>query len=297
MPKMFSKKTVIISSAGSAGPAEVAWGPDFGEGSGNNTFTVSTQILSDNVALTANKSIGINSTVDNLAVVNDKSIGINTIVDNLAISNNKSINCTLLNDLLSLENTKSVGINIENTEFVTSDILVPHDSWVPTVVLCPDNANKNGTDLEVSGTVAATKDIYMKWDLSGLPASSTVTAAQLKLHVKTAPVLSQTINMFKIPNTDEGVWTEGAITCSNRPLADGGSLQDFESGTTNDTAITINLNSSWLTRIDDRMGVGFCTILLQNTALDLLTTIFESADEGTNNANGPRLNISFNTPS
>jgi hypothetical protein len=307
--------------------ADVRWGPDFG-GEDGDQFNVgveidvtdvslvhekqvgvnvdiediaieSTQSIGVNadiedVALSHTKSVGCNIDLDNLALSHEKSIGVNADITDVAISNTKSVGVNADITDIALSHTKSVGVDISSLTWQTSDILSPKDVWTPTVALCPDDANKNGTDLEVSGTAAATKDAYIAWDLAGFPSNATVTAATLKLKVKTPPAASQTINTFSLADGDEG-WSETGMICSNREPANGANKQAFSSGTTA-VELNISLVAAWLTRIEDRMGVGFMTILLQNAAANVLSTIFESADEGTDNALGPRLSITFTTP-
>lgn len=184
---------------------------------------------------------------------------------------------------------QSVGADVSKLRAETSDILADKDSWVDTVALCAVDLNHNGTDLEVSGTAGATKDAYIGFDMSRFPSDATIESATLTLHVKTAPLdTDQRINIFKIADADEG-WGEAAIKCSNRPPANGGSMQNFMSGLVNDVEKTLILNATVIARLQERMGLGNCTLLLQNQAVDLLTTIFQSTDEGVDDAEGPRL--------
>jgi len=269
---------IAPDGSGSSIGAEVEWGPQFG-GTDGDEFNV-----------------GVSAVVNALALDHQKTVASQLVMDRLALDHIKIVGCQLVMNTLALDHTKSVGVDVTELQYATSAILAGKDSWCETVALCPVDVTHDATDLEVSGTVAATRDAYMAWDLSGFPASSTVTAATFRLHLKTAALVSQDINIFKITNANEGAWTEAGLKCSNRPAADGAAMQSFATGTTSDVEIVIALNATVLTRIDDRMGAGFVTFLLQNQVASVLTSVFESADEGTDNAEGPRLEITFTVP-
>lgn len=191
--------------------------------------------------------------------------------------------------------TATCSVGTINVSGVSTAILAGKDTWIPNVAGCVDNANKNGTDLQVEGVVATRKDSYTGWDLSSYLSSATVTAASLIVNLKTAPLTNTGgVDLNHIPNANE-TWSETVLTCSGAL-----SLTQFQNeaaGTWAGTGDkTITLNSTARTRIATRMGTGFYSVAL--TAPNTLFTnmVLQSKDSGGSpgNASGPRLTWSWN---
>lgn len=264
-------RNAIKTASGAGGSASVAWGPSFGGVDGDQF------------------SAGVALAMDAIALENDKSIGVAVVMDAIALENTTSIGINATMPELAMEHTKTVGVDVSQVEIATSGILAPKDVYCDTVALCPVDTNRDASNLLVSGTAAATADAYMAWDLSVFPPTATITAATLTLNVTVAPLASQTINVFKIANADE-TWDEVVMKCSDRKAADGAAMQSFAGGTvTGDISVT--LNATVIARLQARLGVGYCTLLLQNAAANLLSTTFQRGD---GNASGPRLALTMN---
>lgn len=196
-------------------------------------------------------------------------------------------------DALSLDTTITAPTTVPAPTLTTSATLAAKDSWTDTVAGCVGEVTHDATDLQVDSTVATSKDTYFSFDLSGFSGSTTVTAATLTINVKTAPVLSSSLSSFSIADAGE-TWAEATIKCSNRPAASGGNKQTLAIGNTTGEK-SFALSAAWLSRLDARMGQTSVTFLLQ-MATAASSATFESKDEGTNNALGPRLAITFTTP-
>lgn len=269
--------TTIIES-GSGEPPVVQIGPDFGGPVPGRTYEVLANVALDRINLETNYNVLSALTLDQINMeTNLGAVGVVSL------------------DQVNLTTDYTARAAVENPIWNISSFLASKDCYADTVALCPTDTNRNSNDIQVSGTVAGTSDGYISFDLSFIPANATITNATITLRTKTTALTSQTINVFSIANGDE-TWSETTIKCSNRPSASGGSIASFSSGTTNGVDVSIVDSSGIITRLQQRINTNSCTFLLQNAAANLLTTVFESKDEGTNNAFGPRLSVTFTTP-
>lgn len=186
----------------------------------------------------------------------------------------------------------SLSVGAVTVAGVTTAVLATKDTWVPEVVGCADNTNKNGTNLQLEGIVATRKDTYMGWDLSSYPAAATVSSATLSVYV-TSPATTTIggVDLNHLANADEG-WSESGLTCSTSPA-----LTSFQNTTTNFASSgdkSITLNSTATTRMASRMGSGVYSIVF--TVGTLYTNAqLQSKDSGGSpgNASGPRLSFSW----
>lgn len=189
--------------------------------------------------------------------------------------------------------TSAFGLNIVSVvaNATITGRLAGKDSWVPNIALCPDDTNKNGTDLNVEGVIATKKDSYFGWDLSTLPTGATVSAATLTVNVATAPLVAiGGVDLNHIADGSE-TWAEATIICSTKPA-----LTQFQNdaaswGSTGEKSITLNATAR--ARIAARMGVGFYTIALAAPNTLFTNMVLESTDEGTNDTLGPRLTLTY----
>lgn len=191
------------------------------------------------------------------------------------------------------ELTVSFDITSATSSWVsTNGPLASKDVWIPNVALCPDNLNKNLTDLQVNGVVVSRNDTYVGWDLSALPTGATVSAASLIVNLKTAPITATGgVDLSHVSDANEG-WAEGTLTCSGALGLT--QFQNEAAGTWVGTGDkTITLNSTARSRIAARMGVGNYSIVL--TAPNPLFTLMslQSKDSLGTPANGPRLALTF----
>lgn len=194
--------------------------------------------------------------------------------------------------------TVALSVGTVSLSAVLTDALAGKDTWADNVVLCPINTAHPATDLQLEGVVR--KDIWMAWDLTSRPAGATVSAATLKLNVKTAALTGDNSTLAHIPNADE-TWNEATLRCDSG-AAPGGpiTLTDFQGPLANTfwTSVgekSIALNSTARTRIASRMSVGFYSIVLRASVLHT-NCVLESADEGTDNILGPRLSLTYTAP-
>jgi hypothetical protein len=267
------------SGGGGGGVPTVQMGPDFGEG-GNVDQTYNTECALSLGDVNLETSLGVQSF-----------IAVESI--NLETSLASSVSLSLGD--VTLETSLASAVAFEDPIFFIDSYICSKDLWADTVALCPTDTNHNLTDIQVSGTAGSTKDGYISFDLSGFPANANVLSAEIKINVKTAPLTSQTIKIVQITNGSES-WSETTMKCSDRPAAAGTALTSFASGTTSGVDISITANAAIISRIDNRMSNDSCTFLLQNAAANLLQTVFESRNEGTNNPLGARLVLTFSTP-
>jgi hypothetical protein len=247
---------VQASGGGGGDPPVVEIGPEYGEPIHSILFTVDPILLETEL-------VAIDLTL--------------SVAPLLAETFIVPVTLTLSADPL-LQEIEYAAISLTlSVAFASGIVTAPtKDVWTPTVAACPDNANKDGSPLRVSGTAGATSDGYIGFDMAAL-GSQTINSAKLILWVTTAPATSQTINTFKLTNANE-TWSETTMTCSNRVPADGASVQNFTSGTAAGVWRVITLNSSWISRLQDRLGVGVASFLLQNASGNVLTTEFETKD-------------------
>jgi hypothetical protein len=188
---------------------------------------------------------------------------------------------------------RTAAADITQLRFTCSQMMNTKDVWVPADAGCVDNANKDGQDL-ILETGASRKDVYIGFDLSALPSTATVISSTFRCYCRQIPTGGATVNSFQIADADEG-WVETTLVCSNRPPADGASPQGMTIiGTVGEKAVT--LNSTWVSRIAARIGVGPVTFLLQAGNTQVGQGILEAADQGTDDSRGPRLDITFTLP-
>lgn len=185
--------------------------------------------------------------------------------------------------------TLTIGTVTANA--VMTDYLAGKDTWNDTIALCPVDTNHNASDLQLEGIAATRKDVYVSFDLSALPTGVTFSSASLTLYCKTAPTVNEDVTLNHIANADEA-YDEATLRCSTAPT-----LTPFQTWTapfasTGDK--TIALNSTALTRLAARMGVGYYTIVLTGAAT-LTNTVLQSKDSGgtPGNSSGPRLSSAY----
>jgi hypothetical protein len=178
-------------------------------------------------------------------------------------------------------------------QYTMTPLLASKDSWCDVIAGCVVDDNHNGTDLQSEGVTATKKDIIVGWDLSGLPTGATVTAASLTMNLKTAATVGVGVNLALIAAANEG-WNETTVRCSTIPASDGNTahtIQNIRTDVLGDQ--TEDLSSVARTRIGTRMGVGAFSMRLSLVSAAATNAVFESKDEGTNNALGPRLTLTF----
>ena len=132
------------------------------------------------------------------------------------------------------------------------------------------------------------------FNLTSFPNNATVTTAELILKPITTGLVAITYTISTIAAGDEG-WTEAGVTCDNIPARAAPNLEYSQPSNTNE--ITINLTASFASYIAGRMGsANTCTFYLWEGNLIGTIVVYESKDEGTNNAQGPRLRLIFTVP-
>lgn len=266
------------SGGGGGAAGNLKWGPDFG-GTDGDQFQATAQAVMDALDLDGNVRGDCTISLFDVAPSFEPVLGSGAI--------------TLFE--VGVEGTLSGRAQVAELRYITGQTLASKDCWVPNGALCPDDTNKNLDDLWLSTLTTGNgpSDVYIGFDLSMFPAAATVLSASLTLNETGNPSNERTINLFKLTNAGEA-WDETTIKCSTRPGADGASLQSIVSAA-GGADQTYSLNSSWLTRLDDRMGSASVTFLLQMANTSAFRD-FEDKDEGTNNHLGPRLTLDFTVP-
>lgn len=237
--------------------------------------------------------VSVVASVDAFGLETTLPVGVAPSVDAFGLATTAPVGIVPSVDAFGLAVTRAVGVTIPPLEFQTSAILATKDSWYPTVAGCVDDANKNGTDLQIDGVAISQKEAIFGFDLSGFPAGSTVTDATLTLRVKTAPAVQSSYALFAIGNADEG-WSETVVKCSSHPAVSGGALEVVGVGAAD--AGTDVIFTQIASRVDARMGQGYVSFVLRGNDTLAVGCTFESADEGTNDAFGPRLTLTFSVP-
>lgn len=105
----------------------------------------------------------------------------------------------------------------------------------------PDN-NLNTTVLKVKSGVGDNKISYIQFDLSDLPANSTINSATLNLYMFDAPGVSRYYALFRAANT----WFEDTITWNNQPLVTGDPTSVVPTGVVNDTWLSWDVTNDVL---------------------------------------------------
>lgn len=205
--------------------------------------------------------------------------------------NPAGVGLSVSRDLSAREMQAGCGLSMPDISRSISARLVAKDSYTYTGVGCALNSNHNGENLRMS--VIDFYDSYIAWDLSQYPPNATITAATFRFYTTIAPPAASYINILAIADANEG-WDETTITCSNRPPANGSTMQQILGGTTTGER-GLALNSTVIARLQARIGQTSCTFLLQSVAGNYY---FQSKDSGGSpgNAYGPRLEITFMMP-
>ncbi len=187
---------------------------------------------------------------------------------------------------------QTAGATISELSFSTTTIIADKDVVVNDTVGCVGaGGNRDGQDLEINGGTTTPRISFIAWDLSGFPAGATVTAATLYVECKTAGTSGTNYTLHKISNANE-TWAESTLVCSGAP-ASAGNMQTWSAAFNSTGAKTLALNGTVLARIEERMGVGFFTLRIEGGALQVVSAVLESKDEGTNDALGPRIDLAF----
>lgn len=188
---------------------------------------------------------------------------------------------------------------VASLTYETGEILASKDSFTPTAQTlgnCNDNANKNGQDLRVGNVllVENTPVIYFAFNLTGFPANATVTQALLSLKPTAAPLLGHDYHVRGIASAGEN-WTEAGITCSTRPALTAPDHTFTQPSNAND--LTLDITAAFASYIAGRMGsANTCTLAIEDREAVGQIQVYESKDEGTNNAQGPRLQLRLTVP-
>jgi hypothetical protein len=173
----------------------------------------------------------------------------------------------------------------------TKDSWVKYDDSASPCLL--DDANHDGTDLEVrkgqSLGVNTFWDSYIGWNVSSIPAGSTLLRAYLNLSLVLQPNGNVTVNLASIPSADEG-WSETTLKCSNRPT--------FQAETTfnvlaTDTTKRIRLPAAMESTLAGRFGGSTTYSLALGMRNELDRIVFDDQESG---ANAPKLEIHYWAP-
>lgn len=326
------ESTVTLPSAGSA---TISIGPQYGDETKSETFTTGAAVTLDALttafsAVTAGSTVtmpalatahdavtvGGTVTLPNMGLAHDGvAVGATVTADAHATEfaalttgatvtapehglahNTLTIGGTVTMPQSDLAHTKvTAGSTISEMRFLTSEIIAGKDLVVNNPAACVGaGGNRDGQDLEIDGSTTTPRISFMAWDLSIFPSNATVTAATLYVECKTAGTSGTNYTLHEITDGNE-TWNETTVVCSDAPGSNG-SMQTWSSAFDSTGAKSLALNSTALSRIEERMGAGYFTIRMQGGALQLTTAVLESKDEGTNDAKGPRIHIEFTVP-
>lgn len=171
-------------------------------------------------------------------------------------------------------------------------MLAQKDTWADVVAACPVDTARDGSDLQSDGVVATRKDMLCGWDVSGFPVGASVSTATLTMGLKTPPVTSATASWSTIAAANEG-WVESTTRCSTIPAEVASGSDSVGPGTgAGPRDVVWTLNTTGRAALEARMGVGYFSMRFRG-GTGQTNCVYESADEGTNNALGPRLNVTF----
>lgn len=188
----------------------------------------------------------------------------------------------------------SSNLDILSISYTVDNLPASKDNYVPTAKtldICNDNTNKNGQDLLVSNVILDNNSkIFISWNLSVFPIGLTVLSAVIKLKPKTAPILSHVYHLRGILQADEN-WNESTISCGSVPASTVPD-QSYTQNTSIDQ-ISIDITNSFSSYIQERMGVGYCTIVIEDQDVVGQAQAYQSKDEGVDNNFGPSLSLTF----
>lgn len=291
-PAVPSASVDLVALNASATPsAEVKMGADPGP---------SVQATADASSFAADAAVNATAapTVPEMSADANVNVTVAPTVPTMATASEQVVNATPTTEVaMGADPGPTVNLDVSELRLVTSQILASKDSWVPTAKVagnCVDTANKDTQDLKVSN-VAADNDAraIFAFSLGGFPTNATVLEAKLYLKPTATSAASQTMRISEIATGDEG-WSESTVACANIP-ADSGATQNFTQGTAADE-VEVTLSSSFHSKIQARMGVGTFTLKLNEATGVPTGRTYESKDQGTNNASGPRLVVTFTVP-
>lgn len=289
MARPYPTHVQSLSAAATAAPSTggvalttARWGPDFG-GTDGDQFSVGvsanlTNLALDSTDLLVGGSLTMPTVAADFAGAPGR-VGVHAAMPALAL------------------NTTDLAVGVDTTSLTWKIPLYASEQevWWDELAACVGTTNHPNEDLQIDGVAATRKDAIWKWNFFDFDANATVTAASLKVRVKTAPVLAATLNLHRIANAAEN-WVEADVDCNANPAA-GANLQNFAIPAATGE-ITVVLNAAWLTRISTRFGAGpgnngNCSMMgISNLANGPFT--LEGADA---DADRPRLtNLTWTTP-
>lgn len=277
----------FMQPPGSGGTATVQIGPDYGHAGKPEIIAT---LVCDQVGIVTELTVSAALTMDSLSIVHDPMTArCDLTMGSIGVESALSGTGTLTMPTVSVDGLTLNGTATLDPVQVLIDNAIPgHDTWVDAVVGCASDSNHNATDLQVDSTATSAKEILLGWATSDFPSASNwnVIGMTLTLNRKATSLAARTLDLF----VADATFDEATAKCSNRPDSSQGLVGSVNIGTTTGEKV-VSLDYRARLKLRQSGGTQFPLLVRMNTAVSADT--FESADEGTGDANGPRLDVTF----
>jgi len=183
------------------------------------------------------------------------------------------------------------------------------DSYVSSALNQGDINYGSSTALLVKALKFTSARTFTLWNLSVVPAGSTITNANLSLYMSTAPTLSRTYNasntsLMYCPDLVEGCipeqylpWDETVITWNNQPMENVTLQQSISTGTTSNVWLSWNVTNAAVSSFAQaNKNMSIRIIDSAETSLTAYSAYFYSKENTTDTTKRPRLVITYTTP-
>jgi hypothetical protein len=189
------------------------------------------------------------------------------------------------NDVFSIANVGAPGPGSPTT-------LPIQPSSADTYIRQDSGGNDNygtATTMDVRNRGSQARRALVQFNLSGIPAGSTINSATLELYASAAPGTSQTLNVHHIT----GTWNETAVTWVTSPTYNGTADATISGGTTTGwkTWDVLSVVQAW--QAGTYTNYGFLVKCNSETSGTTYTYTFSTRENGTNR---PILRVNYTPP-
>jgi hypothetical protein len=181
-----------------------------GVASAAQTYTVTGEVLSDNLVITAPAGFELSKDGSSYSssltyIPSSGTVATSTVYVRLAATSNGSYSGNLAHTSTgATEVDLAVSGTVSNTTCTDVSLVASEDTYMSSV---NTDYNYGSVNLfKVSSNSSTNRGALLKWDLSSIPSNATVSTASMKLYVSTAA--SQTYNLYSMRRA----WVEGTLT-------------------------------------------------------------------------------------
>ena len=272
------------------------------------TYTLTTSVLpASSGSVTLNPATGpyVSGTVVTVTAVPASGYIFSSWSGNLTGSTNPTT--------ITMDGNKSVTANFTANECTTINLTATEDTYLSAANVQYNNGGR--TELHVNGTTDTNRrTALLKWDLSSIPTTVTVSSASLSLNVTDAsPLVFNLYNMRRTWvegtsdqansstsanwNTYNGSTSWGTVGAANTS-SDRYDTNLWGAGTTSFSSTgskTLDLNTDGKSVIQGWINASISNygLIIQNYSGSTNNAVYFTSSEGTTAANRPKLNITY----